>query len=63
MTERPKFVCFRFSDEENAALDAAATRRGVSKSELIRIQLLEVTTPYIRPVANPNQTDLFQGKK
>ena len=63
MTERPKFVCFRFSDEENAALDAAAARRGVSKSELIRIQLLEVTTPYIRPVVNPNQTDLFQGKK
>lgn len=63
MTERLKFVCFRFSDEENAALDAAAARRGVSKSELIRIQLLEVTTPYIRPVVNPNQTDLFQGKK
>lgn len=63
MTERPKFVCFRFSDEENAALDAAAARRGLSKSELIRIQLLEVTTPYIRPVVNPNQTDLFQGKK
>lgn len=63
MIDRPKFVCFRVSDEENAALDAAAARRGVSKSELIRIQLLEVTTPYILPVVNPNQTDLFQGKK
>lgn len=63
MTERPKFVCFRFTEEENAALEAAALRRGVTKSDLIRLQLLEVLTPYFRPFHDPNQTDLFTPKK
>ena len=59
MADRPKFVCFRFTEEENAALEAAAIRRGVNKSELIRLQLLEITTPYLFPFHDPNQTDLF----
>jgi len=63
MTERPKFICFRFTEEEAAALDAAALRRGCTKSDLIRLQLLEVTTPYLRPFHDPNQTDLFKAQK
>lgn len=59
MADRPKFVCFRFTEEENSALEAAALRRGVTKSDLIRLQLLEVTTPYLFPFHDPNQTDLF----
>lgn len=63
MAERPKFVCFRFTEEENAALEAAALRRGVTKSDLIRLQLLEVLTPYFHPFHDPNQTDLFTSNK
>ena len=59
MLERPQYVTFRVDEKELAALDAAARRRGVTRSDLIRIQLLEVMTPYLFPFKDPNQTELF----
>lgn len=63
MADRDRFICCRFSSEEAAALAASARRRGCTMSDLIRLQLLEVITPYIMPFKDPNQTELFQAKK
>lgn len=60
MVDRPHYVSFRVDDKELVALDAAARRRGVTRSDLIRVQLLEVMTPYLNPFHDPNQTELFK---
>lgn len=63
MLDRAQYVSFRVDEKELAALDAAARRRGVTRSDLIRIQLLEVMTPYLLPVKDPNQLEMFGGSK
>lgn len=63
MLERPKFVSFRLSEDEAAALQRAATASQIDRSTLIRLKLLELTSKYIKPVVDPRQTDLFQGSK